>query len=64
MSAYWKVLITLSIRNLFSHWLKTLIVGGLIFFGTALVVVTHDARLAARMERVLELDGGKLREAG
>ena len=32
--------------------------------GTALVVVTHDARLAARMERVLELDGGKLREAG
>lgn len=39
MSAYWKVLITLSIRNLFSHWLKTLIVGGLIFFGTALVVV-------------------------
>ncbi|MFO1409400.1 MAG: lipoprotein-releasing ABC transporter ATP-binding protein LolD [Steroidobacteraceae bacterium] len=32
--------------------------------GTALVVVTHDARLAARMDRVLELDGGKLREAG
>ena len=31
--------------------------------GTALVVVTHDARLAARMERVLELEGGKLREA-
>ena len=31
--------------------------------GTALVVVTHDARLAARMDRVLELDGGKLREA-
>jgi lipoprotein-releasing system ATP-binding protein len=30
---------------------------------TSLVVVTHDARLAARMDRVLELDGGKLREA-
>jgi lipoprotein-releasing system ATP-binding protein len=28
--------------------------------GTALVVVTHDARLAARMDRVRELDGGKL----
>ena len=32
--------------------------------GTALVVVTHDARLAARRERVLELEGGKLRDAG
>jgi lipoprotein-releasing system ATP-binding protein len=32
-------------------------------FATSLVVVTHDARLAARMDRVLELDGGKLREA-
>jgi lipoprotein-releasing system ATP-binding protein len=32
-------------------------------FNTSLVVVTHDPRLAARMDRVLELDSGKLREA-
>jgi lipoprotein-releasing system ATP-binding protein len=28
--------------------------------GTSLVVVTHDTRLAARMERIHELDGGTL----
>jgi lipoprotein-releasing system ATP-binding protein len=28
--------------------------------GTALVLVTHDQRLAARAERILELSGGKL----
>lgn len=34
-----KVLFELSIRNIFSHKLKTLIVGSLMFFGTFLVVV-------------------------
>ncbi len=32
--------------------------------GTALVLATHDSRLAARMDRVLEMRGGRLLEAG
>jgi lipoprotein-releasing system ATP-binding protein len=31
--------------------------------GTSLIVVTHDLRLAARMERVLEIDAGVLTES-
>jgi lipoprotein-releasing system ATP-binding protein len=30
--------------------------------GTSLVVVTHDMRLASRMERIYEIDGGQLTE--
>ena len=32
--------------------------------GTSLIVVTHDPRLAARMDRVYELEDGRLRERG
>ncbi|MGQ0834441.1 MAG: lipoprotein-releasing ABC transporter ATP-binding protein LolD [Gammaproteobacteria bacterium] len=32
--------------------------------GTSLVIVTHDGRLARRMDRVLEIAGGILREDG
>ena len=28
--------------------------------GTSLVVVTHDLRLASRMERIYEIEGGRL----
>jgi len=31
--------------------------------GTSLVIVTHDLRIAARMDRALEIESGKLREA-
>jgi lipoprotein-releasing system ATP-binding protein len=31
-------------------------------FGTSLIVVTHDRRLASRMDRILELEGGNLVE--
>lgn len=34
-----KVIIVIAFRNLFASWLKTLIVGGIILFGSALVVV-------------------------
>jgi lipoprotein-releasing system ATP-binding protein len=30
--------------------------------GTSLVIVTHDMRLANRMERIFEIEGGKLSE--
>ena len=30
--------------------------------GTSLVLVTHDLRIAARMDRALEIDSGKLSE--
>jgi lipoprotein-releasing system ATP-binding protein len=32
--------------------------------GTSLVVVTHDLRLASRMERIYEIEGGRLRARG
>jgi lipoprotein-releasing system ATP-binding protein len=32
--------------------------------GTSLIVVTHDRRLASRMDRILELEGGNLLERG
>jgi lipoprotein-releasing system ATP-binding protein len=32
--------------------------------GTSLIVVTHDLRLAQRMDRIVEIEGGVLRERG
>lgn len=37
--ATFKLLTQLSLRNLYSHWVKTLIVGGIMLFGTFLVVL-------------------------
>jgi lipoprotein-releasing system ATP-binding protein len=31
---------------------------------TSLVVVTHDLRLATRMDRILEIEGGVVRQRG
>lgn len=39
MRATARILVDLALRNLVSHWLKSVVVGGLIFFGTFLVVV-------------------------